>query len=67
MTSVEYLYSSYSGHGYISQETYLLAIELEREATKKIIERYNDYLNFEYAQFGLDEQDINEFLKIIEQ
>jgi hypothetical protein len=29
----------------------------------KILEEYNSYLNFEYAQFGLDEQDINQFKK----
>lgn len=31
----------------------------------KIIEEYNSYLNIEYAQFGLDEQDIKEFKKYI--
>jgi hypothetical protein len=29
----------------------------------KLLIKYNEYLNFEYAQFGLDEQDINEFIK----
>lgn len=35
------------------------------EAENEILERYNDYLNFEYAQFGLDEQDIEEFKKYL--
>jgi hypothetical protein len=30
---------------------------------RDIIEMYNAYLNFEYAQSGLDEQDVNEFIK----
>jgi len=30
MTAIEYLYNRYSEHGYISQETYLLSIEMER-------------------------------------
>jgi hypothetical protein len=29
----------------------------------ELLIKYNEYLNFEYAQFGLDEQDVNEFIK----
>lgn len=35
------------------------------DAENEILERYNGYLNFEYAQFGLDEQDIEEFRKYL--
>jgi len=36
---------------------------MNEQQIRDIIEMYNEYLNFEYAQFGLDEQDINEFIK----
>jgi hypothetical protein len=44
----------------------LLDVQLFSEILiNKILEEYNSYLNFEYAQFGLDEQDIEEFKKYI--
>lgn len=36
---------------------------MNEEQIKEILIMYNGYLNFEYAQFGLDEQDIEEFIK----
>jgi hypothetical protein len=36
---------------------------MNEEQITEILIMYNDYLNFEYAQFGLDEQDITEFIK----
>lgn len=36
---------------------------MNEEQIIEILIMYNDYLNFEYSQFGLDEQDITEFIK----
>ena len=38
---------------------------MNEEQITEILIMYNDYLNFEYAQFGLDEQDIEGFKKYI--
>jgi hypothetical protein len=36
---------------------------MNEQQIRDIIEMYNGYLNFEYAQCGFDEQDVNEFIK----
>jgi len=36
---------------------------MNEEQITQLLIKYNDYLNFEYSQFGLDYQDIEQFLK----
>jgi len=55
MTSIEYLYSRYSEHGYISQKTYLLSIEMERNQIIRAI-NYSEMKHDELLKQAIEER-----------